>query len=308
MQSGLPPRLARALALSAIASGALADPPAPSPDQGGKPLPQVTVEADRIALERRLFTFVTQITRTAPRDESLRIWRAPICPLVAGLGKDQGEFILARLSQAAQAAGAPLDGEKCRPNLYVVFSNAPDELIETWRAHSRRAFGGVRGTKAAVDRFAARKRPVRVWYNREFGSAFGAPVGTDTSMEGIGLSVGSGAVVNKFVDDTRLSYNEVMIFSSVIVIVDGKQVAGMQFGQLGDYVAMLAMTELDPDAPFGAAPTILRLFADRAAGVTPPAGLTPWDTAFLKALYLTPLKSVMQRSSITTQMLHSLTP
>jgi hypothetical protein len=308
MLTGLPRWIACALALSAVASGSLADPPAPPSEQSGKPLPQVTVEADRAVLEHRLFTFVTQITRTAPRDESLRIWRAPICPLVAGLGKDQGEFILARLSQAAQAAGAPLDGEKCRPNLYVVFTNEPDELISKWRTRSSRAFGGVRGTPAAVDRFAASKRPVRVWYNREFGSADGGPLTSDASLEGIGLSGAGAVVVNKRVKDTRLTFNDVMIFSSVIVIVDGKRVAGLEFGQLADYIAMLGMTELDPDAPLGSAPTILRLFTDRAAGAMPPSGLTAWDAAFLKALYLTPLKEVTQRSTITTQMLHSLAP
>lgn len=306
MRSVLPPWIAPALVLSAIANSARADPP-PTPEPG-KPLAQVTVEADRVALEHRLFTFVAQITRTAPRDESLRIWRARICPLVAGLPQDQGEFILARLSQAAQAVGAPLDGEKCRPNLYVVFTRDPDELIRKWRARSSRTFGGVRGTPAAVDRFAAHRRPVRVWYNREFGAADAGPLTSDTSTQGIGLNGSSGAVVNGRVKDTRLTFNDVMIFSSVIVIVDGNQVAGLEFGQLADYVAMIAMTELDPDAPLGTAPTILRLFADRAAGATPPAGLTPWDTAFLKALYYTPLKEAMQRSAITHQMLRALTP
>src|SRR5215471_5640197 len=128
MRTALLRWLVRALAFSAAAHGASADPP-PEAAQPQKPLPQVTVEADRVALEHRIFSFVTEITRVAPRGESLRIWRAPICPLVAGLGKDQGEFILARLSQAAQAAGAPLDGEKCRPNLYVVFTNDPGGLI-----------------------------------------------------------------------------------------------------------------------------------------------------------------------------------
>src|SRR4029077_3073873 len=113
---------------------------------------------------------------------------------------------------------------------------------------------------------------------REFGAADAGPLTSDTSTQGIGLNAGSGAVVNGRVKDTRLTFNDVMIFSSVIVVVDRNQVAGLQFGQLADYIAMIAMTELDPDAPLGTAPTILRLFADRAAGAPPPAGLTPWDT------------------------------
>jgi hypothetical protein len=298
--------LAACLVGLTLSAAVAADPTAP--DTATKPLPQVTVEADRVTLEHRVFNFVTDITRSAPRGESLRVWRAAICPLVAGLPQDQGEFVLARLSQAAHAAAAPLDGEKCRPNLYVIFTREPDELIKTWRARSSRSFGGVRGTPAAVDRFAARKRPVRVWYNREFGSAEGGPLTSDTSTEGIGLNGSSGAVVNKRAKDTRLTFNDVMLFSSVIVVVDGNQVAGLQFGQLADYIAMAVLTELDLDAPLGTAPTILQLFTARAAGETPPAGLTPWDTAFLKALYGTQQIAVMQRSAITTSMMRALVP
>jgi len=149
---------------------------------------------------------------------------------------------------------------------------------------------------------------VRVWYNREFGGADAGPVTSDTSMEGFALGPSSGAVTNSRAKDSRLVFNDVMLFSSVIVIVDGNVVAGLQFGQLADYIAMVSMTELDMDAPLGSAPTILRLFAERGAGETPAAGLTPWDTAFLKALYYTPLKEVTQRRAITTRMLHSLAP
>ena len=283
-------------------------PPAPPANQEAKPLPQVTVAADRVVLERRLFTFVTQITRTATREESLRIWRRPICPLVAGMPSAQGEFILGRLSQAAHAAGAPLDGEKCRPNLYVVFTREPDTLVKSWHARNRAAFGGVRGTPAAVARFMASKRPVRVWYNREFGSAAGAPVDGDTSMEGIGFNGASGVTTNKFPDDTRLRHNDVMLFSSVIVVVDASQVMGLQFGQLADYLAMLALTEIDPAAPLGTAPTVPQLFAARTAGDTAPPGLTPWDTSFLKALYTTPQDAVLQRGIIASQMVRALAP
>lgn len=280
----------------------------PTPAESGNTLPQVTVAADRVVLERRLFAFVTQITRTATREESLRIWRRPICPLVAGMPSAQGEFILGRLSQAAHAAGAPLDGEKCRPNLYVVFTKEPEALVKSWHARNRAAFGGVRGTPAAVARFMASKRPVRVWYNREFGSAAGAPVDGDTSMEGIGFNGASGVTVNKFPDDTRLRHNDVLLFSSVIIVVDASQVMGLQFGQLADYLAMLALTEIDPAALLGTAPTVLQLFAARTAGETPPPGLTSWDTSFLKALYTTPQDAVLQRGIIASQMVRALAP
>jgi hypothetical protein len=115
----------------------------------GKPLPQVTIEAERASLGRRLDSFVSSITRSAPRDESLRRWRDPICPLMAGLTHDQGEYLLERLSQVARVAGAPLDKEHCaRPNLVIVITSKPDALIKGWGQH-RNAFGG--GTRLACE-------------------------------------------------------------------------------------------------------------------------------------------------------------
>jgi hypothetical protein len=72
-------------------------------------LPRVTIEAskERQALRRRVNKFVTAVV-VQPENESLIRWNAPICPLVAGLPRNIGEFMLARISQAALAARAPL--------------------------------------------------------------------------------------------------------------------------------------------------------------------------------------------------------
>jgi hypothetical protein len=130
-----------------------------APDQPGKALAQVTIEAQRAKLEHSLNAFVSSITRSVPRDESLRRWRDPICPLVAGLTREEGEYLLQRVSQIARAAGAPLDKEHCaRPNLAIVVTSKPEALIKAWGAR-RSAFGGVRGYPAKFSRFAEKPRP-----------------------------------------------------------------------------------------------------------------------------------------------------
>jgi len=285
-----------------LAGGTLADPPT----QTDKPLPQVTVEAQRASLEHRLNNYVWGITRSAPRDESLRRWRDPICPLVAGLTREEGEFMLERLSQIARTAGAKLDNEHCaRPNLVVVVTSNPDALIKGW-GERRNAFGGVRGSAAKFTRLAARPRPVWVWYNHDFGGG-ADPTTTGSLQLGRAFSdtPSSGCCLGSHFD-----VKDVLVFTSVAVIVDGKQALGLQIGQLADYVAMVALTEIDLDAPLGTAPTILRLFAARAAGEQPPTGLSAWDQEFLKALYdpNAPLGSLTQRSVITGEMFHDLAP
>lgn len=279
-----------------------------APDQPDKALAQVTIEAQRAKLEHSLNTFVSSITRSVPRDESLRRWRDPICPLVAGLTRDEGEYLLQRLSQIARTVGAPLDKEHCaRPNLVIFVTSKPEALIKAW-GDRRSAFGGVRSSVAKFGRFADKPRPVRVWYNHDFGGGSGTSAVTKGSLQ-LGpafADVPSGGCCLGSHFDVR----DVLVFTSVAVIVDGKQVVGLQLTQLADFIAMVALTEIDLDAPLGVAPTILRLFDARGDVTQLPAGLSAWDQEFLRWLYdsAAPLESITQRSVITGEMLHDLAP
>ncbi len=298
--------LALWLAAAQAAGQATPAPGAAAPGVSGKPLPQITVEADRVKLQHRLFTFVSSISRAIPRDESLRRWQVPICPLVAGLTQDEGEFMLARLSQIVREAGAPLDKEHCvRPNLVVIVTPKPDELLRAWNAH-RHAAGKLYDSAASFRRWRQTPRPIRVWYNHDFGSADGAPVLNGSLQVGpASWGVASGGYESL---GSLMNVKDVLQFSSVAVIVDARQIVGLQIGQICDYIAMAALTEPDLDAPLGDAPTILRLFSARATGTPLPEGLGAWDRAFLKALYNMSLAEVTQRSQITGRMLQDLAP
>ena len=133
---------------------------------------EVIVEGTRLEIEQRVYTFVTGITHDGYARESLARWNKPICPLVAGIPREQGEFILQHLSQAARAAGAPLAARKCKPNFHVVIVSEPDELLDLWRKRAPRLFGGESPTK--VRRVLSKPRPVRVWYNLRADCAEGA--------------------------------------------------------------------------------------------------------------------------------------
>jgi len=62
--------------------------------------------------------------------------------LVAGLPRDKGEFVLARLSQVASDAGIPLAPEKCAPNFLVVVTPDPDEMRRLLNEDSPPGAGG----------------------------------------------------------------------------------------------------------------------------------------------------------------------
>jgi hypothetical protein len=112
---------------------------------------------------------------------------------------------------------------------------------------------------------------------------------------------------NSWSQASHLVLNAVWVIQRVFVIVDSTQFTGVTRAQLADYVAMsgLAQIRLDthvaPDDP-----TILTLF-DRPPQTASP-GLTQWDQAFLKSVYETQPKSILQRSNIAQDMVRTIVP
>lgn len=305
------PGLATLSVLGALA--ALAPPPARAADspatvesaQAGKEpeagVAQVTVEARR-RLERQVYDFVRALSRASTPEEALKRWQEPVCPLVAGLPASQGEFVLARISAVARAAGVPLAPQECRANLYIVVTASPDKLLNLWQRRHRRLFGGASPT--AVRDFLTKPRPIRVWYNATFGTRFGTQL--DQGAPEVGM-VFDNVPSNHHFSGSRLVIDDVPLFTSVIIVVDVVQVSGLQYGQLADYVAMIALAQLDLDVHLSA-PSILELFAPATPDVPKPNGLTSWDAAYLKALYSTEQGTTMQRSSMASTMLRAMAP
>lgn len=280
-----------------------------SPMSGADELAGITVEAQRrAALEHQVHTFVSAIA-LRPWNESLARWNVPICPLVAGLPRPQGEFILQRLSLLATGIGAPLANERCAATLYIVATRDADALLRAWRKRDARLFGEA--PEPQIKRFMTTSRPVRIWYNASVDAASGVPMsGNGDVILGFGMG-GTGAgnqplagiPTNNHAKLSRLQWDELRSVSSAIVIVDMSRMAGINFGQLADYIAMIGLTEINLDADLGTAPSILGLFT---AGAAAPAGLTDWDQAFLKATYHTDQSDKMQLSSIETHVVNEL--
>jgi len=299
-----------AFALSLWADGAVSSdttppqPPKSAADAADKPgLDQITVQAqrERALVEHQVSSFVSAIS-AAPFHESLARWTIPICPLVAGLPREHGEFVLTRVSQIATEAGVPLAPEHCRGNFYVIVTADPDALLKAWIKRDISIFGDAGGTKNRA--FQNSTWPIRVWYNADLNTADGLPLtahdGSDSGSVAMGPTMGGGPLAGVPANDHalgfRLKHDEVRGLSSVIVLIDSRRARGVSFGQLADYVALIGLAELRLDANVGDATTILQLFS--ASGKAPPAGLSPWDQYFLKALYHTEQSDVMQLSEI----------
>ena len=273
---------------------------------------EVTVTAHRIELEKRISQFVDRIAAAENGAEGLARWKVPpVCPLVSGLPRADGEFILGRLSQIAQAAGVPLAGEDCRPNLYILVTDQPEGLLRAMEQRNRRftfgydASGGsfipAEVKEGVVEEFINTARPVRVWYHAYEKDSGGNPIPYCPYRPGEYVQC-----LPAVAGGTRAVYSTIWAISRAFVIVDRKRLHQVKLGQLADYVAMSGFAKLKPDAQLGNAPTILTLFT--AAPETAPAGMTDWDQTFLKALYATDPQSKHQRSRIAQQMVHEIAP
>jgi hypothetical protein len=269
----------------------------------------ITVEAqrNREKLEREVNKFVSStIVPPSHYDQSLWRWNDKVCPLVAGLNKEQGEFVLTRLSEIAKTAGAPLGAETCKPNLYVVVTPDPESLLKQWWRRDVYLFDGESGQ--TVKRFLETPRPIRVWYSA-------GTVGVDGQFF-IGLldatsirakSSGKAPLVRIPPEAaTRLKLTATRNISSVIVVVDSTKIGNINFGQLTDYIGLAGLAQINFEKQPGDVPTILRLF--ESSGESRPTEMTVWDRALLHALYSTSQASIMQISQMQTAALKDIAP
>lgn len=267
-------------------------------EKAARPASEVTIQADRerAKIQHEVSQFAAAAITHDWGRPMLR-WTTKICPLVAGLPRDQGEFVLARLSQDIRDAGAPLAPEKCTANLLILVTPEPDELLEKLRRKQPRIFSLWRTGEGAVRHFLKTDRPVRVWYNWEYSGGDVSPYGVLALSDIFQQNEGSATVVAG--TNSRLTYGALRSIDTEIIAVDLSRMKGVNMGQLTDYIAMIGLAEIDQDERVANVPTVLQLFAE--SGEAPTEGMSQWDKALLRALYAAPETDVMWLSQVKTR-------
>jgi hypothetical protein len=267
-------------------------------------LDSITVRAkkEREQLEHDIHRFVTS-AMARRSGESFKRWNTPVCPLVAGLPRDRGEFVLARVSQAARNARVALAPEDCKANFLVLVSSDPVALLRDLENKKPGLFDIPEGM-GYLKHFLETDRPVRVWYNWDFEGE-GSALATAASISGTGApSAATTGYKTARLPNSRLSYSGFKAINTAIIAVDLPRMNGVNMAQLADYVAMVGLAEITLDGEIGTMPSVLRLFS--GTGGAPTEGMSSWDQALLKALYASRSTSVVQASSMETQMLDSI--
>jgi len=263
-------------------------------------LPQVTIEAERHALRERLTRFVRTMTSRVSSYESLARWGVEVCPAVTGLPAPQGEFILQRISTIAHSARVPLGARDCKPNLSVIVTSEPSRLVkDTWSRNSSRFLdlSGRPATATERRQFIDDPRPVRAWYGAELVGALGNELRYyDLSREG------HEPKLNTLPTMSRIRIDDVPTIRSALVVVDRGHITGLTIGAVADYVAMVALAEVNLQGDYSSAESILNLFTTPEKGQSI-SQLSAWDAAFLKALYATDPSSKFHYSAIVDKMI-----
>lgn len=265
---------------------------------------QITLEGIDVVgrpLDELIRGFVNEVARPN-NGRSLARWDAPVCVGVANLQRETAEYLADRISTVADDLGLRVGDAGCAPNLLVVATadgaGMAQELAEEHRRTLRPGGAGMdAGTNAFRD-FQTADRPVRWWQvvlptDSETGNAAVRIPG-----ECYGMCTGDGSAFD-YAPKTyvfaasRLSTQIVENIIRTVVIVDVDDVAGLTALQLADYIAMVTLAQIDPEAEIGSYASILNVFDNPAAADS----LTNWDLAYLQGLYASERSAVNVRAN-----------
>ena len=276
----------------------------------------VTASAEVITGFARAFPRPATMTGKIPR------WETGICPIAVGQPPAMTGFVTARVQVIAAAAGAPVNESKsCTPNIEIIFTTAPQDLLDNIRKKTP-DYLGYAESSSLRDRLATVSHPIQAWYATETVDLAGMRrvdsarrLGTGSTMRN--FTGGSSMMGNRdafnLPDATyaRVTGNHIndgtrSAFNHIIITVDSSKLAGRNFVQLADYVAMLALTQPDSLDACRQLPTVVNLMAlncDQRVG-----GITAVDLGYLKGLYrMASDKSlVFQEAEIADQMKQAL--
>jgi len=264
---------AAALALALGGSAAAAN-PAPAASDPVTTVEEVTVTASNPAT---ISEFIRDVTEES-RNGRVARWNHTICPATVGLEHRYAEYLNERLSSVAREVGLKVAKPGCRPDILIIVTPDVKAVLEEMERTHKAVFAEHRwsdertsaGGSQSFEAFLQSEKPVRWWHVSETVAADGQPIGNGVTMRASG---------SRLRDTVRED------FAVVIVVVDVNRAKGVTYQALSDYLAMVALAQLNPDVNSSQVPTVLNIFSDLEAGRVPAPGLTDWDLRFLKSLY-----------------------
>ena len=221
-------------------------------------------------------------------------WENGVCPNTLGLGPKFASFITARVREIATQVGAPVDRTgSCRTNIQIVFTTAPQALLDNVRKNHKN-YLGYSGTSEQADKLAIVSHPIQSWYETatrdlaghvELDSIETVPLQAVTNMYNNLKTggTGKGDPGVREVTGGRLKDGLHTIFSHIIIVADPSKLTDYEMGALADYIAMLSLTQLNSSDVCQQLPSVINSLAPNCP--VHPGAISESDLGYLRGLY-----------------------
>lgn len=218
------------------------------------------------------------------RGRGLARWRESVCVGVVNVRAEVAQYVADRVSELALGLGVTPGEPGCRADVVIVFTSDGAGFAGLLAEEHRRAFtvgtSGLDRGRSAFDDFVQTDRPVRWWHTS-------MPVNAETGRPAVRLpgdvddtGAPSAPVIATFAP-SRLTSQIRDDLRKAFIIVDVDDIGDVTLPQLADYLAFVAMAQVDMAGDFTGYDSILTLFDGAGA----PEGLTDWDLSYLTSLY-----------------------
>jgi len=261
-------------------------------------VPEVTVVAPRPVTQEQIAgnsvpTFVRSHGNPSFRTGQLSRWEAAICTSTMGLAETFNDFVTTRVQTVAAAVyEQPRTATPCKPNVLVIFTPVPQQLMDNVATKQPQLLGFH--FVSEVPKLKTVDRPIQAWYVT--ASKSGADVAVDDIWNGAPVGPRLGSRIY-----TRVQSS--IIF--VLIVVNTNEVTDHPIGAISDYIAVLALTKPRLLDGCGRLPSIFDLMAS-ACTTEKTDSITAGDLAYLRALYkIYPQQGLgLQQSAIANIMMH----
>jgi len=279
-----------------------AKPPVNSPATG---LPVENVTVTGFKSREVINKFVKSFVAPTAINGKIARWERNICPLTVGQPPAIADYVTQRMKHIAATVGAPVNPKpSCSPNVEIVFTTVPQDLLDNILEHDA-DYLGYAESSARRKELATVTRPIQAWYLTETKDLNGLTKIDTAQRAAGGVSLGGSDL--PFAIATRSSGNLTgdgmqSAFNNIIIVVDFNKVKGHKIGALADYIAMLALTQLNSLDTCQNLPSIVNMMAADCDQKV--EDLTPTDLAYLRGLYQmdSGKKLVLQRNEIADNM------
>jgi hypothetical protein len=289
LRLSLAPAFAALLIAPALAQESAPGAPLPSEIEAPQVVDEIIVRGRRLEeieddLRLHIREFIDEVVATPPGRGFAR-WDRRVCVGVHNLETSAAQYLVERVSSLALDVGLEPGEPGCRPQVNIVFATNASEAAAAMVEHDRRVFMRVGGLAAmdlgrgALDEFVKSEKAVRWWQ-------VSLPVDAHTGLPAIELfkSNCGEALCAPQVNvqgPSRVHSGTRDELQYVIILVDATKLKGTTWQQLGDYLAIISLAQIDQKSNPAAFDSILNLFSNPAAY----SGLTDWDRAYVRALY-----------------------